>query len=1070
MLGAAACALALLAGTVGTAVPAAAAGLVTDPGQYVNPFLGTQPGAVDHGTGGGAGNNFPGADVPFGMVQWSPDTVTGQPGGYYYQDNRIKGFSLTHLSGAGCTTYQDIPFMPYVGEVTDSPASNPGKYVSTFSHANEKASPGSYDVKLDNGVRTELTATQRTGAGRMTFPAGDPSTLLVNTSGSVSGVRDSQVTIGRDSISGWAASGKFCGADDTYRVYFYAKFDQKFASVGTWRDGKVTPGKTSERGKANAKVPANKYAAHRPATNSVTKNTAVSGPGSGGYVTFDSAKNPVVNVHLGLSFVSIGGAQKNLRAEGTGNSFDKIKSAAQRTWNDRLSEIKVGGGTTEQKRTFYSSLYHAYLQPNVFNDVDGRYAGFDGQLHQAPKGRSIYTNFSGWDIYRSEVPLLSVLAPKEMSDIAYTMIQFAEQGGSWDRWTVANDYTGVMNGDPYHIIVSDAYAFGAKKFDAHNALLSMVHGATQPSTGYVERPGLANYQKLGYVPNAAADTLEYTSADFSIAQLAHRLGDNDTYNAFMKRAQNWQNLFNPATKYLQPRNSDGSFAEPFDPASSAGWVEGNGAQYTWMVPYDYAGLVTAFGGDAAVNKRLDTFHEKLNVGTGSPYAFLSNEPNSETPYIYDFTGAPAKTQALTRRVMGELFNSGAAGLQGNDDLGQMAAWYVWSAMGIYPEIPGRAELVTGSPIFTKVQIDAPGKKFTINAPGSSADNQYVSGLKVNGHNSSRPWVPESFVNTGGTLDFTMTDASTTWGSAAKDAPPSFHDGEAAQRTFVEPSRVVIPAGGAGTTDIGAQDLSGQGAKLSWAAQPPNGFSVTPASGNVTVPSGQSAGVAVKVTVAAGTADGTYRIPISFSANGKPLPGTSLTVLVAEPGSLRAAYNNVGISSDSRPDTANLDGDGFAYSAEQLAAKGLTPGATVTADGISHTWPDVPLADPDNVQASGQKIDVTGTGKSLAFLGSATNGDTSGTATITYTDGSTQNATVGFSDWTLGGGGGQPAFGNRIVATTPYRNSNSGTPQQIDTYVFATAPIALQAGKTVASVTLPKTDTGGALHIFTVAVG
>ncbi|HEY0807109.1 MAG TPA: GH92 family glycosyl hydrolase, partial [Pseudonocardiaceae bacterium] len=532
-------ALAVGSAAVAVAAPQATTGAAQqDLAQNVDTFMGTQPGAADQGTGGGAGNDFPGADVPFGMVQWSPDTVRSQPGGYFYQDNRIMGFSMTHLTGAGCFTYQDVPFMPVVGQVTDSPATDPMRYVSTFSHANESASPGRYGVTLDNGAKVDLTATQRTGSGRFTYPAGQPATLLVNASGSVSGTTDANVTIGKNFISGWASSGMFCGASDHYRVYFYAQFDQNFASIGTWHNGAVTPGNTTQSGgrpaspavtKANAAV----AAAH---TNGSTAKAAVvkpqdvtvSGPGSGAFVTFNSTANPVVNVRVGLSFTSAAGAKGNLTAENNGSkTFDQVATAARSTWNSRLNEIQVTGGTTEQVKTFYSSLYHALLQPNVFSDANGQYAGFDGQTHTVAKGHAIYTNFSGWDIYRSESQLLAILAPKEMSDIAATMVLFAQQGGAWDRWTVANDFTGVMNGDPYHIIVSNAYAFGAKNFDVKTAELLMLKGATQVtdgSTGYVERPGLGNYQTLGYVPGAAADTLEYTSADFAIAQLAQRLG------------------------------------------------------------------------------------------------------------------------------------------------------------------------------------------------------------------------------------------------------------------------------------------------------------------------------------------------------------------------------------------------------------------------------------------------------------------------------------------------------------------------------------------------------------------
>jgi predicted alpha-1,2-mannosidase len=1072
----------------GTAQPgtgSSSAAAPDDLARWVNPYIGTKPGDVDMGTGGGAANTFPGADVPFGMVQWSPDTVTLQHGGYFYDDNRIRGFSLTHLSGAGCSTYEDIPFMPVVGEVTDSPAANPAAYVSTFKHTNEKVSAGYYGVTLDNGATVELTATQRTGSGRFGFPAGKPATLLVNTSGSIAGTDDAQVTIGRNSISGWASSGRFCGANNHYRVYFHAEFDRPFASIGTWKNGAVTPGRATERGGAPARADLHAADTTRPTSpgraqsHSVRpQDTTVSGPGSGGFVTFDTSDAATVNVRVGLSFVSVDGAKANLRAENSGSrTFDQIGSAARGTWNDRLNQVQATGGTSDERTIFYTALYHALLQPNAFSDVDGRYAGFDGRVHTAESGHAMYTNFSGWDIYRSETQLLATLAPAETSDMARSMVAYAEQGGSWDRWTVANDYTGVMNGDPYHIIVSTAYAFGARDFDANKALLLMLRGATQPTKGYEERPGLADYLRLGYVPGAAADTLEYTSADFAIAQLARRLGDGASYDTFMKRAQYWQNLFNPATGYLQPRNADGSFPAPFDPSSPNGYVEGNGAQYTWMVPYNIAGLVTALGGAAAVNQRLDTFFSKLNAGTREPYAFLGNEPTLQTPYIYDYTGAPYKTQAITRRVLGEIWKAAPNGLVGNDDLGEMSSWYVWTAMGLYPEIPGRAEFTLTAPLFTKVVLTRPGgQKITINAPGAGTGTPYVTGLTVNGRTSTRPWLPESFVNTGGTLDFALSATpDTAWGSAPTDAPPSFADGSVKQHGYVDPGRLVVPAGGSASATVGAQDFSGSGGTVHWTAQPPAGLTVTPSSGDITAPPGAKAGQPVTVSVAGGTAEATYRIPVTYTgADGGPVPGATLAVLVAEPGSMRAAYNNVGTSPDDNQSVANLDSDGYSFSRNALAAAGVSPGGTVTVDGVMHSWPNVPIGESDNVEAGGQTVDLAGAragATRLTLLGTGTNGKASGTLTITYTDGSTQTADVGFSDWALGGSANLPvSFDNRVVARMPYRNSVSGTPQQLPVYLFATAPITLQPGKQVRSVTLPSNVQGGALHVFSIAVG
>ncbi|WP_284743127.1 GH92 family glycosyl hydrolase [Amycolatopsis sp. RTGN1] len=1053
---------------VAPAVPAAAAP-ATDFAKWVNPFVGTRPGGADHGTGGGAGNTFPGAVAPFGMVQWSPDTVKSQPGGYFYDDNALTGFSLTHLSGAGCSTYQDIPFIPYVGEVSTSPATDPSHYTSKFSHANEHATAGAYDVTLDSGAKVELAATQRTGSARLTYPAGASSTLLVNTSGSVNGTDDASITIGKDTLSGWATSGRFCGAKNSYRVYFSAKFDTPFKSIGTWKNGAVTPGKSAETGGAKAKVaqPNGVDASIARPAKAKQQDTTVSGPGSGGYVTFANLNGAQVNVQVGLSFVSVDGAKANLKAENTKKSFDTVAAGARKAWNDQLGKIAVTGGSDADTTTFYTSLYHSLIQPNVFSDVDGQYPGFDGRIHKADKGHAMYTNFSGWDIYRSEVPLLATIDPKETSDIVRSMMAYAEQGGSWDRWTVANDYTGVMNGDPYHIIVSSAYAFGARDFDAQKALLLMIKGATQPTQGYTERPGLDDYQKLGYVPGAGADTLEYTSADFSIAQFAKRLGDSATYTTFMKRAQNWQNLYNPGTGHLQPRNADGSFAGTYDPASSQGWVEGNGAQYEWMVPYDLGGVVTAFGGNTATQSRLDTFFTDLNAGTQEPYAFMGNEPNSNAPYVYSYAGAPAKTQSIVHRSMDELYNPRPEGLIGNDDLGQMSAWYVWSALGIYPEIPGRAETLLVTPRFEHaVLTTGSGKKVTINAPGTG---DYVGSLKVNGGAAAKAWLPETLISSGGTLDYTRSATATAWGSATADAPPSFREQEKPSLSFVDPARAVTPAGATSQASVGVQDLSGTARTWTYTAGSVDGITLTPASGSIAVPAGGKAKADLTVSVPAGLADGARRIPVTFSAPGVASSQAVLTVLVAQPNSWLATVDNAGISPDSNSGAANFDGGGWSYSADALAAAGATPGGTVTSDGIKFTWPSFPAGDPDNVVAAGQTVNVSGSGR-LALLGSASNGNASGTLTVTYTDGSKSTATIGFSDWTLGGGGAQPAFGNRILLSTPYRNAAGSDPQQIRTMVFGTNPITLDAGKTVASVTLPDNVSGGALHVFAIGVG
>ena len=1074
----------IVSGSPAAAAPRPAAAAAPDLTQYVNPFSGTQPGGPDFGTGGGAENTFPGADVPFGMVQWSPDTVQDQPGGYYYPDTKLRGFSLTHFSGAGCDAAEDIPFMPYVGAVTTSPATDPTTYDAGFSHSNESAVPGYYGVTLSNGTTMELSATQRSGMSRITYPITSQATLLVNASGSINGVTDAQVDIGTNTISGWATSGRFCGGGNTYRVYFSATFDKAFASVGTWHNDAVTPASTTVRsGAVASRVPAAPRKLNASAASGTTPkqaaaapNVSVSGPGSGAFVTFDATMNRTVNVRVGLSYVSVANAAKNAKAEQGSKTFDQVTKAARAAWNSRLGQIQFTGGTDAQRTVFYTELYHSLLQPNLFSDSNGQYIGFDGQVHAAAAGHDQYANFSGWDIYRSEAQLIALLAPHEAADIAQSMYNQAHQAGDvWDRWSQNNDFEGVMTGDPYHSIIASMYAFGATGFDAAGALTSMVKGATtiqRPNVRYMERPGLADYLSLGYVPDDPSTTLEYTSADFGIATLAQRLGNTGTYQQFMSRAQDWENLFNPANGYLQPRDRNGSFVAPFDPASPTDYVEGNGAQYTWMVPYDLRGLFNAMGGDAAVRQRLDTFFSNLNGGTTKATAFLGNEPSLEVPWEYDYAGAPYRTQDVVRRALNTLWRPTADGFVGNDDLGEMASWYVWGALGLYPEAPGRAELAIGTPLFPHITVTRPtGQTITIDAPGASDTTYYLQSLTVNGAATTKPWLPESFVNTGGSLSFTLgTRPNTTWGSDPADAPPSFRDGEVAYRTAVDPGHVSLaPGGAAATATLTAQSISGGGSTVTWTADPPAGITVTPATGTLTVPASGPVSTQFSVSAAGSVAQGFSSVPLKLSAaDGSSLPPATLALTVAAPNSLLWNYNNTGIGDDGAPSMANVDGGGWSYSEQALAAAGVTPGSQVTAGGFTFTWPADPVAKPDNVLTGrpGQVIDVSG-GSTLAFLGAGTNGNATGTVTITYTDASTQTATIGFSDWTLGGGGSAAQFGNVVAVSTAYRNMPSGK-DPVKAYVFVTAPIALQAGKQIASVTLPSTVNNGNMHIFGVA--
>lgn len=603
--------------TVGGATPALAEppsappDLVRDPTAYVDPLIGTKNG----------GNVFPGAVVPFGMLSWSPEntrgdaTRTAAPGGYQYDATRIRGFSLTHMSGTGCAGGSgDIPFFPYAGEVTSSPASDTkdAVYAADFAHADETAEPGHYKVGLASGVTADLTATARTGAGRFTFPADKPASLLIRTANSEVGSTDSSLKIdpATRTVSGSVTSGNFCGYLDPegrrayYTLYFTAHFDRDFKRTGTWQDDKLSPGTTEAAGGTGGFGQGG-----RP----------VAGKGAGGYVEFEPSADPV-NVKVGISYVSQAGAEANLAAENPrSRSFASVQDAAHRAWRDRLGGIRVGGGTDDERTTFYTALYHTLLHPNVISDADRRYRGPDDQVHVVGRGhRAQYGTFSGWDVYRSQVQLLTLLDPDTGSDIAQSLLELARRnGGVWDRWLHGASGTHVMNGDPSAPALAGIRAFGGTDFDLRGALASLVRAATVPTEQDLssagkpvlsvgQRPSLDKYVDHHYMPSVsnawggAAETLEMSGADFALSQLAAAAGEKGTAAAFAKRSQWWQNNFNiaadPTGGYIANRKADGSWVTGFTPATGNGFVEGTAAQYTWMVQHDPAGLFAAMGG------------------------------------------------------------------------------------------------------------------------------------------------------------------------------------------------------------------------------------------------------------------------------------------------------------------------------------------------------------------------------------------------------------------------------------------------------------------------------------------
>ncbi|MFJ4925017.1 lectin [Streptomyces sp. NPDC088736] len=761
------------AGLCAPAAAAVKAALVTSPATVVNPFIGTSNQADD----------FPGADVPFGMVQWSPDTPSRPSGGgYEYNDSSITGFSLTHIAGPGCGAAGDIPVLPTVGAV------NTGA-TDAFSHANESASAGSYKVALNNQVTTELTTTTRSGMARFTFPASNQANLIFKLTGSQNGASSTQFTkVSSTEVSGQVTSGHFCGAGNTYSVYFDMVFDQPFTSQGaSVAKSTATPEKSGTASK-NAAEKANRPVLHGKTPTAANKAKAAVGAApnaaaSNGYVTFNTTANPVVQAKVGISYVSVANATANRVAENSGWDFNATRTAAQNAWNGALGKIQIAGGTTAQQQSFYTALYHSLLHPNVISDTNGQYFGFDGRTHTVDAGhQAAYANYSGWDIYRSQAQLEALVAPQVASDTAQSMVDDYAQTGIFPKWSENNGESYVMVGDPADAILADYYAFGARDFDSSTALADMVK---QASTANNDRPGLNYLNSPGYMPHdgsygccnfygPVATTLEYNTADFAISAMAGALGNTSAQKTYANRAQGWRNVLNPASGFVEPRNASGSWTGGFDPTSGTDMVEADSWIYTGMVPFNIGGLARAKGGNTAMNHYLDTVLRSYTGDKG--YAWVGNEPSIELPWEYDYTGQPYKTQGTVRAIQDQIWANTPGGLaDGNDDLGAMSAWYVWSALGMYPETPGTSDLALGSPLFTQAVVTLPsGRTLTINGNGAADNAPYVQSAAWNGAAWNNAFAPTTAITAGGTLDFTLgTGANTSWATAASAAPPSY---------------------------------------------------------------------------------------------------------------------------------------------------------------------------------------------------------------------------------------------------------------------------------------------------------
>ncbi len=833
--------------------------MVGNPVEHVDTLIGT-------GTGGavvGEINGFPGATVPFGMVQYSPDTVNNYAG-YAYDNPRATGFSMTHAS-VGCPAFGDISMLP----TTSAIGSQPWYSWERIAHdRTEVGTPGYYTVRFpDTGVKAELTAATHTGIGRFSYPHdGRRALFQVRSGASLAGTSRATIQIEEDNttITGWATSGSFCDKSNTYTVFFAMKFNQPFQAYGTWDGYTVTDGSRN----ANS-------------------------PYSGGYVEFPAGA--VVEVRTAISYVGIEGAQANLAAEGA-TSFDDMHAAAAAEWNSALKRIAIASRNPSDVQTFTDCLYRSLLHPNTFNDHDGRYIGFDNVIHVVPQGHTQYANFSDWDTYRSLAALQALIFPERASDMAQSLVNDAEQSGALPRWALANAATSQMTGDSVVPLIVGFYMFGAKDFDTRAALGYMVDAATSGGAGrngYVERPGIDTYLRLGYAPQppefgpGASVTLEWSLADFTIGRFADALGDSATAAEFQRRSQYWQNLFNPTTRYISPRGERifphrAGIRGNHSGFGQFGYDEGNAEQYLWWVPHNVAGLATALGGRSAAAQRLDRFTKRLNVGPNKPYLWAGNEPGFGVPWLYNYFGQPWQTQRTVDRVRG-LFAPSPDGAPGNDDLGALSGWYVWAALGLYPSTPGTPILTVATPLFDRAEIALPAGKFIrITAPGASGVNRlkYIRSLSIDGQPTDRTYLPESIIRTGGDLAFMLAGRpDKSWGTAESSAPPSFQAGSAAVTSNVAQPVLAIAPGTTGTVELDLQRM----------IDGPAGYTVSGAvaAGGVTVApvSGQfgddgSATVDVAITVASSVPDDQYPVYLTTTVDGSR--SRAVVVLVTRP--------------------------------------------------------------------------------------------------------------------------------------------------------------------------------------------
>ncbi len=918
---------------------------------------------------------------------------------------------------------------------------------------------------------------------RYTFPATTQANVLLNAGQALNRVTGSDVRVVDDrTVETRITVRGFCQDTEPQTIWTRTTFDRPFVAHGTW-DGETV----------------------------IADSDAASGGEGrrGAYVTFDTTDGDLdVEAVTAMSYVGAEGAAANLAAEA--GTFDAVHDAARAAWEERLGLVRVAQGAEDDLRTFYSSLYRSFLAPNVGSDVDGRYRGWDQEVHDAEPGFTYYQNYSLWDTYRTQQQLLSLIAPEQMTDMARSILKIDEQTGWLPRWGYATVETNIMTGDPVAPFLASAYQQGLLAGFEEEVLAALVHNADtvppadHPANG---RAGLPHYLEHGYVPHepgtpkpqpgdfdlhhGASATLEYAVADGAIATMAADLGHTDVAERFAERAQSYRNVFDPRTGFFRARNAQGAFIGSADPAHGVGFHEGSGWHYLWHVQHDVPGLIDLIGGTQETVDRLDSFfaYDALltdredtvrNVWVNGPYDYYGqdtynpqNEPNIHAPYVYQWAGQPWKTVDVVHGAL-TLYTDGPSGVTGNDDMGTMSSWHVLASIGLYPSVPGADTWALTTPVFTDVTISGQGTHgadVRISAPGSSEDNRYVSAVTVNGRDHDRSYVEGDVLRAGAEIDYTLSTEPGEWATGADAAPPALshvdvtrHDLAAA----LSPSRVLATASDAavdvpltldvvatgpgtvtGTAEVSAAEPLSLTAPVEWSIESGN----LPMTESFTIP----------LTLAAGAEPGEYPVTVTVSSGDREVVREA-TVVVGTESPLAPYFNNTGIG-DEGADNADLDHKGWYLLRGALADAGIVQGRTYQVPGtdLSYQLAVVPAGAPDNVAADGQQLDLTGAlegATRFSFVGTGTSGTQIGDVTVRLDDGTSFGTTIAFTDWCSH----DLVRGNVLIARTSHRGANAGT-DGVQCALFATAPVSVPQGREVVGIDLP---TNRDLHVFAIA--